>query len=271
MILPGFLLSLGIAILLCWHAVKTGRDSFWLWIIIMFQPLGGLVYFALNIVPDIFGGTTAQKVSRAARETLDPHREYREAKQAHDDTPTVRNQSRLAAAAMHMGHYAEAETLWRAAAHGVHADDPVILLGLANSLLELNRPADALAVLEKLGNDEAHGRTPAAAMSLGRAYEALDRIPEADTAYQWAAERLPGFEALARYAAFMGRHGRRDEAREVVVEMDKRLIKLRGQFRKEAQTWRDFAASGWAGAQGRLTQNAPAVLGSPGSSDFSLF
>jgi hypothetical protein len=242
MVIPAFLLSLGMAILLCWHAVKTGRDSMWLWIILMFQPIGGLVYIALNIVPDVFGGTTARKISRAARETLDPNREYREAKIACQETPTVRNQSRRAAAAVQLGHHAEAEALWRAAAQGVHADDPVLLLGLANALLELKRPAEALSVLEKLGEDEAHGRTPASALSLGRAYEALDRLDDADRAYQWAAERMPGFEALGRYAAFMGRHGREREAREVVVEMDKRLTKLKGPFRKEAQMWRDFAA-----------------------------
>jgi len=243
MIIPlGFLLSLVIAVLLCWHAMKTGRDTMWLWIILMFQPIGGAVYFFLNIVPDIFGGTTARRVSAAARETLDPHREYREAKAACDDTPTVRNQSRLATAAMHMGRYDEAEALFRQAAHGVHADDPVLLLGLANALLELDRPADALEVLERLGQDQAHGRTPAAAMALGRAYEALGRTAEADTALQWAAERLPGFEALARYAAFMARSGRQGEAREVVAELDKRMTKLRGPFRKEAQVWRDHAA-----------------------------
>jgi hypothetical protein len=243
MIIPlGFLLSLVIAVLLCWHAMKTGRDTMWLWIILMFQPIGGAVYFFLNIVPDIFGGTTARRVSAAARETLDPHREYREAKAACDETPTVRNQSRLATAAMHMGRYDEAASLFREAAHGVHADDPVLLLGLANALLELQRPADALEVLDRLGKDEAHGRTPAAALALGRAYEALGRTAEADTALQWAAERLPGFEALARYAAFMARNGRQGEAREVVAELDKRLVKLRGPFRKEALTWRDHAA-----------------------------
>ena len=243
MILPAFILSLIVAVLLCWHAVRTGRDSFWLWIIIMFQPLGGLVYFALNVVPDIFGGTTARKLGQAARETLDPHREYREARTAHADTPTVRNQSRLATASMHLGKYADAEALYRAAAQGVHADDPVLLLGLANALLELHRPADALEVLERLGTDEAHGRTPAAALALGRAYEGLGRAAEADTALQWASQRLPGFEALARYAAFMARNGRKDEAREIVRELDQRMTKLRGQFRKEAQTWRDLAAS----------------------------
>jgi len=240
--IPGILLSIGIAILLCWHAVRTGRDSFWLWIIIMFQPLGGLVYFALNVVPDIFGGTTAQRVSRAARETLDPHREYREAKAACEETPTVRNQSRLAHAAAHLGHYAEAEGLYREAAQGVHADDPALLLGRAKALLELNRAGEALAVLEKLGDDEAHGRTPPAALAMARTYEALGRTEEADRAFQWAAERMPGFEALARHAAFMARNGRRTEARDIVTELDKRMAKLRGNFRKEAQGWRDLAA-----------------------------
>jgi hypothetical protein len=128
------------------------------------------------------------------------------------------------------------------------ADDPVLLLGLANALLELRRPAEALAVLERLGDDEAHGRTPAAALALGRAYEDLGRIPEADTALQWAAQRMPGFEALGRYAAFMARNGRRDEAREAVQDMDKRLEKLKPQFRKEGRAWRDLAAQALSGA-----------------------
>jgi hypothetical protein len=242
MVIPGFLLSLAMSILLCWHAVRTGRDSMWLWIILIAQPIGGLVYIALNIVPDMFRGRTAQRVSRAARETLDPHREYREARRACEETPTVRNQSRLAAAAAAMGHHAEAEALWRQAAHGVHADDPVLLLGMANALLELDRPAEALQVLEKLGDDEAHGRTPAAALALGRAYEDLGRIPEAERAYQWAAERMPGFEALGRYAAFLARQGRRDEARDMVRDMDQRLAKLTTQFRREGRAWRDLAA-----------------------------
>jgi hypothetical protein len=241
-VIPLFLVSLVIAVLLCWHAVKTGRDSFWLWIILMFQPIGGAVYFFLNIVPDIFGGATAQKVSRAARDTLDPHHEYREAKIACNETPTVRNQSRLAHAAAHLGHHAEAEALYNAAAQGVHADDPALLLGRAKSLLELDRAAEALTTLEKLGEDPAHGRTPPAALAMARAYDALGRTEEADRAFQWTSERMPGFEALARYAAFMVHAGRKDEARDIVRELDQRMTKLRGQFRKEAQSWRDLAA-----------------------------
>ena len=238
----GLLLTYVPAILLCWHCVRTGRDSFWIWIVLMAPGIGSIVYIALNIIPDIFGGSTAQKVSRAARETLDPNREYREAKQACEDTPTVRNQSRLAHAAAHLGHHAEAEALYAAAAQGVHADDPALLLGRAKALLELGRAAEALTTLEKLGEDAAHGRTPPAALAMARAYDALGRTDEADRAFQWASERMPGFEALARYAAFMARNGRKDEARDVVRELDQRMTKLKGQFRKEAQGWRDLAA-----------------------------
>jgi hypothetical protein len=239
-------LSLAFSVALCVHVVRSGREMYWLFIILAFQPLGGVVYAIINVLPDMFGGSTARRITAAARETLDPTREYREAKQAVEDTPTVRNQSRLAAAAIGLAKYDEAERLYAEAAQGIHAEDPALLLGRANALLELERPAEALAVLEVLGRNEAEGRTPAASLALGRAYEGVGRIGEAETAYQWAAQRMPGFEGLGRYAAFMARHGRRDEAQDAVTEMDKRLTKLAAQFRREGRHWRDLAAKALA-------------------------
>ena len=240
-----FALSLLFSILLCVHCVRTGREMYWLMIILMFQPLGGLVYAIVHVMPDVFGGTTARRLSRAARETMDPTREHREARIACDEAPTVRNQSRLAAAAAALGKYDEAERLYFEAAHGIHADDPALLLGRANALLELHRPADALAALEVVSRDP-EGRTPTAALAFGRTYEGLGRITEADAAYRQAAERMPGFEGLARYAAFKARHGRKAEAAEALADIDRRLEKLNGTFRKEAKHWRDLAAKALA-------------------------
>lgn len=235
-------LSLVFSVLLCVHVVRTGREMYWLFIILAFQPLGGVVYLVTQVVPGMIGGSTARRLQVAARETLDPTREYREAKTACEDTPTVRNQSRLAHAAAALGKHDEAERLFFQAAQGIHAEDPALLLGRANALLELGRFREALEVLEKLGKDQANGRTPTAAVALGRAYEGLGRVTEADTAYEWASERLPGFEGLARYTAFKARHGRRAEAQEALADMDKRLAKLNATFRKEARHWRDLAA-----------------------------
>lgn len=233
--------SLALAILLAIHVVRTGRELYWLWIILVFQPLGGIVYFLAVFLPEVLGGSTARRIGQAARETLDPTREYREAKIACDDAPTVRNQTRLADAASKLGKHDEAEALFGAAAQGIHADDAVLLLGRANALIELSRPDEALGLLERLGQDADKGRTPGAALALGRVYEALGRNGEADTAYQWAAQRMAGFEAMARYAAFMARHGRRTEAEEVIADMDRRIAKTHAQFRKEGRAWREVA------------------------------
>src|SRR5258708_12734857 len=95
------ILSLLIAIGLCVHVVRTGRASYWLWIILAFQPLGGLVYFLTQIVPGLLGGPTVRRVGQAARETLDPHRQYPQPKPPSHDTPTVLNHSPLPPPPLH--------------------------------------------------------------------------------------------------------------------------------------------------------------------------
>jgi len=241
MILLG--LSLLFSIALCVHVVRTGQQMYWLMIILLFQPLGGLVYLIAIVAPDFLGGAKAQKARQAARQVLDPQREYREAGQAVDDTPTVANRARLAAAAAGLGKHAEAERLYAEALQGMYADDPQLLLGRANALIELDRAAEALPLLEGLSAQSPAARTPNVALAMGRAYHALGRYTEADTALRWAAAHLPGFEGMARYAVFLAQTGRKDEAREALAEIEKRLAKTHSHFRKEARGWRDLAAA----------------------------
>ena len=240
--LPAFGLSLVFSILLCVHVVRTGREMFWLWIILLFQPIGGIVYLVAVLLPQLMGGPTARKFGQAARETLDPARAYREAKADHDLTPTVHNQMRLASAAAELGRHDEAEALYAQALQGVHADDPALLLGRAKALIELGRPGEALPLLEILSEEGHEGRTPQAVLALARALEGLGRTGEAKLAYEWAAPRFAGLEGVARQAAFLARNGRRDEAQEALAETARRIGRANPHFRREARAWRDFAA-----------------------------
>lgn len=246
--LVGYGLGLLLSVLLCVHVVKTGREMYWLFIILAFSPLGGIVYALIYLLPELMGGKTARNLGKAARHAIDPEREYREAKALTEDSPTVTNRMRLAAAASELGRHDEAERLYAEAAHGIHAEDTALLFGRARALVELDRAAEALPLLEQLGELGEAGRTPHAALLMGRAYHALGRDAEADTAYGWAAGRLPGLEGLARYAAFLAETGRRSEAEEALGELDKRASRATGQFKKEARAWRDFAADALAKA-----------------------
>ena len=158
----GLVLSLLISVLLCVHVVRTNQQIYWIFIILLLGPLGCLVYVVAVIVPEMAGGTRAKRMGMAARDALDPSREYRTAKAAAADTPTVHNQMRLAAAAAAMGRHAEAEQLYAGAATGIHADDPALLLGRANALIELGRAPEAAPLIDKLV-EEQPTRSPATA------------------------------------------------------------------------------------------------------------
>jgi hypothetical protein len=235
-----YILGLLFSIAMCVHVVRTGQNMIWLFIILFLSPLGAIVYLVAVIVPGWTGGPAARKAREAARDTLDPTRDYRQARQAAEDTPTVHNRMRWAAAAGELGKWDEAERVYREAAQGVHAEDPALAYGLARSLVELGRYAEARPLLEKLEAD--HPRTPQTALQLGRVYEGLGMTAEAEAPYNHAAARLPGLEGLARQAAFLARTGRQAQAQEAFDELDKRLDRTNPRFKAEGRQWRDRAA-----------------------------
>jgi hypothetical protein len=236
-----FALSLVFSVALCVHVVRSGEPIYWIAIILFLQPLGGVVYLAAVVLPSLAGGTAARRIAAGARETLDPGREYRQARAACDESPTVHNRMRLARAAAAQGDFTQAEVLWAEAATGIHADDPAIVLGHAQALVELGRAGEALAQLDRLSDDPA-GDGPGAILIRARALEGVGRATEADEAYRSAEGRLPGLEAIGRYAAFLARSGRRAEAAEAVAEMDRRIARANPRFRAEGRAWRDLAA-----------------------------
>jgi hypothetical protein len=240
--LPVFGLSLVFSIVLCVHVVRTNQAWFWLFIILALPWIGGLVYLFAVVLPSLSSGVAARRFSQSAREALDPQRDYREARAACAETPTVHNQMRLAKAAAALGRHDEAERLYGEAAQGVHADDPALKLGRAQSLIELGRHAEALELLNAIEGEEERGGAPAVALARGRACEGLGRLGDAERAYEWAAGRMPGLEGVGRYAAFLARTGRRQEAEEAIGDMDRRIARASPQFRREGRAWRDLAA-----------------------------
>ncbi len=230
------------------HAVRTGRAQTWLFIVVIAPILGPAIYFFSEIVPELLGGPTARKVGKAARQSLDPEREYRDASRAVEDSPTLANLIRMAQAAAGRGRWQEAEGIWRSCSYDHGAEDPVVLLGHANSLLELGEFKEALGKLEKLKDLGREGESGPAALAFARAYEGLGRLEEAESPFRFAADNVPGLEAGARYVAYLARAGRDYDAKIGLGEIERRYARISPSLRKDAKPWRDLASRAVRGA-----------------------
>lgn len=242
-------LLLYIPSLLCGiHAVRTGRVQPWLWILVIGGPLGATIYVFAVLLPEWLGGRTARKIGGAAQKALDPERDYRAAKLALEDAETVGNRMRLAQAAAALGRWEEAEAAWVLCVIGQFKDDPVVLLGHANALIELGRFPEALKRLEALSTLGKENDTGPAALAYARTYEGLGRNDEADAPYRFAADRVPGLEAACRYAAFLAKTGKREEAALALAEIQRRFQKINPELRRLDRPWLDMAAKAVATA-----------------------
>lgn len=254
--IPLTFLALALDVLCCIHVVRSGRDMYWLYIIIILQPIGAIVYLFAIIVPEVVSGR-GSIIGRKAIKLLDPNRAYREAEAEVEASPSVYNRMKLAEAAVGLGRTDEAAHIYALCLDGIHADDPVLMLRYAECLVELERFGEARDTLDKLGELGDPGRTPQAALLIGRANEGLGEAEAADRAYSYAAERIVGIEGLARYVAFLVRQGRRGEAEGCMTALEKRFQRVPKAFRREAVKWRDLALAAMkadpagAGATGR--------------------
>lgn len=201
-----------VALFFAVHAVRTGRDVYWLIILFMFPLLGSIVYLFAVYLPDSRLQHTVRKTVTAAARSLDPGRDLRDAQQAYDLTPTAQNQMRLAAALLEAGSTAEAARLYEACLTGPFATDPDIRLGAAKARLEGGHSAAAIDLLEAIRAENPDYRPEPVSLLLAQAYAHAGRPQDAREEFASAVARFGSFEIRAEYALWALNVGDRESA-----------------------------------------------------------
>ena len=207
----GFL-DVAIAIFFAVHAVRTGRNMYWIMILILFPFLGSVVYFFAEYLPEIRHSTVARKSASVVKSIIDPNRELREARLAFDRTPTVHNRSRLAEALLARGDHDEAIEQFQSCASGPYAKDVKFRRGLARAQLDAGRHAAAAATLESLLADSPRDAGSDAALWLAQALTKVDET-RALAAFDHASHVHNSTETQAAYGIFLASLGRDAQAR----------------------------------------------------------
>ncbi len=100
-----WLIQLGLIV----HVLKTGRNRYWI-LMLLFMPLiGGIAYFVIEILPEFSGSITGQRAVRNVKNTLNPGADLRHHEAAWEQSPNVDNSRRYAEALLDSDKTAEAE------------------------------------------------------------------------------------------------------------------------------------------------------------------
>ncbi len=219
------------------HIIRTGRDRIWIYAVVFVPLAGALAYIAVEMLPDLLRGYRARRFMSGAMRAVDPERGLRRRAGALHVADTVQNRLKLAEEQMNLGHVEQAAALYAEAATGLYADDTALLMGLARASYKLDRPAEALAALDRLRaadprfqSHEAHAIYAGSLAALGRDAEALEE-------YAALAPAAPGEEARFRYAALLDKTGRRDEAQTLYREILDRSRHAPGRYRRAQAKW----------------------------------
>jgi len=232
-----YVIALGLAV----HAVRTGRNMYWIMILILFPVLGSLVYVIAELFPEMAGGRRARIAGAAARRAIDPGRDARRALDQLEVARTPANLKAAADALLGLERAHEALALYQEAASGAFAEDPAMLAGCARAAFETGDHAGALARLDRLRAIEPKARMPEEHLLYARALEALGRDEEALREYRAVGLYYPGAEALARHAMMLDRLERGDDAQPIWEQILAGARIAPKYARRAQQRWIDLA------------------------------
>jgi len=92
------ILPVAFQVILVIHVFRTGRDRFWIYIIIFLPMAGGIAYLILEILIPFFRGSGARRVVGNVQNVIDPGRTLRTLEDEAKFAPTTANHMRLAEA-----------------------------------------------------------------------------------------------------------------------------------------------------------------------------
>jgi len=216
---PVSILSILIQAALIVHVIKTGRNQLWIWAIALLPGIGALAYVAAEVLPGLFGGTSARRAKAGVRRMLDPDRELRRATAEVEISGNVDARRRLAEELFERSQYDQAIEVYRGGLKGIFEHDPTLLLGLARAQFAKRDFAAARATLELLRQRNPEFKSADAQLLYARTLDAQDALDEAESEYAALAPGYPGAEARLRYGLLLKRRGKLQEAQRVLKDL----------------------------------------------------
>ena len=230
-----------IQILLVIHVLKTGRDRYWIWLLLFLPLIGGVAYLVVEIIPEFKSSISGQRTRRGVRNLIDPGADIRAQAAAWEQSPNADNGRHYAQALLAAGRAAEAGEILDEALGGFFKTDPALMLLKAQALFDQENWEASLATLETLQEHNPDLRSPEGHLLYARVLEKTGRHEDAISEFRSVAAYYPGAQGRFLFALALKNAGQEKEAAEEFRNMIRDAELAPAHFRKSEKNWLDQA------------------------------
>ena len=203
--MPILILTYLVQIGLIVHVLRTGRNTYWIFVLLIAPGIGGAAYIIVELLPDLMNDYRARSAVRGVTRTLNPGAGLRQRQKEHKLSGSIDATRRLAGELVEGGRYAEAIELFESALTGLYENDPDLLLGLAQAQFADGQFEGARTTLERLIEQNPDFKSADGHLLYARAVEACGDDEKALDEYRSVAAYFAGAEAQLRYGLILER------------------------------------------------------------------
>ena len=223
------------------HVLKTRRAFWWLLVIFFIPVVGCLVYFIVEILPDLQRSSAVRRVGSDFVTIVAPGRSVRKLEEELEIADTVNNRRALARGYLEAGRHGEAVELYRSCLKGIFSDDVGLALELAYALFLNGAYEEAKKKLDELDEAKLGIHADERHLLYARTLEQLGQVEAALEQYEAIVRRSSGEETRCRYALLLESAGQREKARQMFNEIVKRARRSPRYYRRAQRPWINLA------------------------------
>ena len=217
--MPLFILSAIVQIICIIHIIKTGRNTMWVWAVMMLPGLGAAAYFFVELLPELSRTRSGVKAQKGLGKLINPNKDFKNASNNYTVVDTVENSTKLAGEYLNKGMFAEAKALYEKCLTGIHEDDPDLMYGLAQAEYGLESYEPAKQVLDRLIKENPTYKNVDAHLLYAKCLVKLNDVDAAIKEFIALDEYYPGPEATYRYAMLLQTLGKDQETEQLLEKI----------------------------------------------------
>lgn len=241
--MPVIGLALIIQIALAIHVVRSGREIYWIYIIMFIPVIGAGLYIFTQVLPDLQQSRTVHTATNSLIKALDPQRELRKRKQQLQIANTLENKLKLADECQEAKMFEDAIELYQSCLKGVGEGDADTMLKLAHAYYGNQSYKETLETLDQLIQLNPNFTSPEGHLLYARSHEKLENYDKALQEYAVVAENYPGEEGRVRYALLLIQQAQPEKAKQILQNSIQRSKLAPKFYQKKEKYWINLAKS----------------------------